>query len=105
MRIVDISGLAEPIAARADPIPGRHRRASQADRVAWYDARFGAGPTTRRGRRAVPSTAHRSPTSSMRSRPLTLGRFLSNIWHSLDHTRLPIPVDPRRAVALLCRSP
>src|SRR6185437_9643372 len=44
--VVDIGGLAEPLAARTDPVPGRpagHRK--QID-DAWYDARFGAGTSS-----------------------------------------------------------
>ncbi len=47
--VVDIGGLAEPLAARTAPVPGRpagHRK--QID-DAWYDARFGAPEATSPG--------------------------------------------------------
>ena len=36
------------------------------------------------------------------SRPLTIGRAASNVWHSFANTRLQIDPDPHRAERELC---
>ncbi|HEY7069948.1 MAG TPA: hypothetical protein VH479_07545 [Acidimicrobiales bacterium] len=104
--VVDIGGLAEPLAARTDPIPGRqagHRK--QVDDE-WYIARFGV--VTDASPPAVQDAAEALQCAPVRDlldavdEPLTPGRFLSNMWHSVSYSRLRIPADPHEAVAELC---
>jgi arabinofuranosyltransferase len=94
--VIDIGGLAEPLAARTAPVPGRpagHRK--QID-DAWYDARFGATTSSAKdaaARRALtcgplPGLLHAVDAK------VTLGGFFSNIWHSVGYTTLRIPTDP-----------
>jgi arabinofuranosyltransferase len=95
--VVDIGGLAEPLAARTAPVPGRtagHRK--QIDE-AWYDARFGA-TTNDAGevlaaRRALTCGPLPGLLEAVDAK-LTAGRFFSNIWHSVGYTTLRIPTDP-----------
>jgi arabinofuranosyltransferase len=96
--VVDIGGLAEPLAARTEIVPDRpagHRK--QVD-PAWYAARFAAptasdSPAVIAARRALGCAPVADLLSSVDD-DLTPGRFLSNIWHSLEYTRLHIPADP-----------
>jgi arabinofuranosyltransferase len=94
--VVDIGGLAEPLAARTDPIPRRvagHRK--QID-DAWYDARFGAttgNPKDAAARRALTCGPIPGLLDAVDAK-MTPGRFLSNIWHSVSYTTLRIPADP-----------
>ena len=105
--VIDIGGLAEPLAARTDPVPGRaagHRK--QID-DAWYDARFGATLSTPKGeaaRHALTCGPVRGLLSAVDAK-MTPGRFLSNIWHSVSYTRLRIPSDPVVAERKWCRRP
>jgi arabinofuranosyltransferase len=105
--VIDIGGLAEPLAARTDPVPGRaagHRK--QID-DAWYDARFGATvntPKATAARRALNCGPVRGLLSAVDGK-MTPGRFLSNIWHSVSYTRLRIPADPVVAERNWCRTP
>ncbi len=91
--IVDIGGLAEPLAARTDPIPNRpagHRK--QVDDQ-WYDARFGVGdtsPRTQAARRALQCQPIKGLIAAVDD-PLTPGRFLSNLWHAVPYTAMKIP--------------
>ena len=96
--IVDIGGLAEPLAARTAIVPGRpagHRK--QID-YAWYDARF-AAPTASdstevlAARHALECGAGAELLTAVDD-DLTPARFFSNIWHSFEYTRLDIPADP-----------
>jgi arabinofuranosyltransferase len=102
--IVDIGGLAEPIAARTDADPSTlagHRKLVD---VAWYDARFGVvgdDPAAQDAARALRCAPIADLLDAITD-DLTPGRFLANIWHSPANTRLHIPADPRRAVAELC---
>ena len=102
---IDIGGLAEPLAARTAPVPGRpagHRK--QID-DAWYDARFGA--TERRSPKDV-AARHAltcGPIPGLLEAvdaKLTPGRFFSNIWHSVSYTRLHVPSDPTVAEREWC---
>jgi arabinofuranosyltransferase len=105
VHVIDIGGLAEALAARTDPIPGRpagHRK--QVD-PAWYDARFGAepgGPTVAAARHALECDPVDGLLDAI-SDDLTPGRFISNIWHSVSYTRLHVPSDPRVAESRWCR--
>jgi arabinofuranosyltransferase len=94
--VVDIGGLAEPLAARTDPVPGRaagHRK--QID-DAWYDARFGAATGNGKvaaARRALTCGPIPGLLDAVDAN-MTPGRFLSNIWHSVSYTTLRVPADP-----------
>jgi arabinofuranosyltransferase len=101
--IIDIGGLAEPLAARTDPVPGRpagHRK--QVD-YAWYDARFGVmdGPAVTDAARAL-ECGQIGELMDAVSDDLTPRRFLSNVWHSVGFTRMRIPADPSEAAAEFC---
>lgn len=103
--VVDLGGLAEPIAARTSIVPGRaagHRK--QVD-GAWYEARFAAHPHGPKAAAAARALACPSLSELMTAidAPLTPGRFLTNIWKSFSFTRLHIPADPVRAEKDLCR--
>jgi len=102
--VVDIGGLAEPLAARSPPIPGRpagHRK--QID-FAWYDARFGASTTSPQdaaARRALTCGPIPGLLDAVDAN-MTVGRFLSNMWHSVSYTMLRIPSDPVAAERKWC---
>ncbi|MCU1466591.1 MAG: hypothetical protein JWM72_2519 [Actinomycetia bacterium] len=102
--VIDIGGLAEPLAARTDPVPGRaagHRK--QIDE-AWYDARFGATISTRKddaARHALTCGPIPRLLQAVDAK-LTPGRFFSNIFHSFSYTRLKIPADPVVAEQKFC---
>jgi arabinofuranosyltransferase len=102
--VVDIGGLAEPLAARTDPIPGGvagHRKLID---DSWYDARFGAttsSPKDAAARRALTCGPIPGLLDAVDGK-MTPGRFFSNIWHSVDYTTLHIPADPAVAVQKWC---
>jgi len=104
--VIDIGGLAEPLAARTAPVPGRpagHRK--QID-DSWYDARFGTpatstSPEDAAARRALTCGPIPGLLDAVDAR-MTPGRFLSNIWHSFSYTKLRIPADPEVAVQEWC---
>ncbi len=108
--VVDIGGLAEPLAARTAPVPGRpagHRK--QID-YAWYDARFGAttsDPKDAAARRALTCGPIPGLLDALDAK-MSVGRFFSNIWHSASYTTLHIPSDPGRrrtaVVQIIARS-
>jgi len=103
--VVDIGGLAEPLAARTAPVPGRtagHRK--QIDE-SWYDARFGAtttNPKDAAARRALACGPIPGLLEAVDAK-LTPGRFFSNIWHSVSYTTMRIPSDPVVAEQKWCR--
>lgn len=103
--VVDIGGLAEPLAARTAPVPGRpagHRK--QID-DSWYDARFGAAissPKDDAARQALTCGPIPGLLEAVDAK-LTPGRFFSNILHSVNYTRLKIPNDPEAAVLEWCK--
>jgi len=102
--VIDIGGLAEPLAARTAPVPDRpagHRK--QIDE-AWYDARFGAStsdPLDDAARRALRCGPLPGLLDAVQA-PMTLGRFFSNFWHSTAYTTMRIPTDPRAAEKKWC---
>lgn len=107
VRVVDIGGLAEPLAARSDPIDGRpagHRK--QVD-LAWYTAQFGvpgleADPTRVAAAREALACAPLSDLLEAIDEPLTPGRFLSNVVHSFEYTGLRVPADPLAGKRDIC---
>ena len=102
--VVDIGGLAEPLAARTNPIPNRpagHRK--QVDDQ-WYDARFGVGGTDARtvaARAALRCQPIKGLLDGVTD-PLTPGRFLSNLWHAPEYTLMKIPKNPIAAEKKFC---
>jgi arabinofuranosyltransferase len=102
--VIDIGGLGEPLAARTAPLPNRpagHRK--QVD-YSWYDARFGAAegpPEVQAARRALACEPLRGLLGAI-DKPVTVGRFFSNIWHSPSYTRLQVPYDPEVAAQKWC---
>jgi len=94
--VIDIGGLAEPLAARTAAIPGRQAGHRKQIDPAWYDARFG-GPSTDPKVLAARHALTCGPGAALIQAvdaKLTLGRFLSNMWHSISDTRLHVPYDP-----------
>jgi arabinofuranosyltransferase len=102
--VVDIGGLAEPLAARTAPVPGRQAGHRKQIDFSWYTARFG-GPSTDpkvlAARRALACGPGAELIAAVDAK-LTPGRFLSNIWHSVSLTRLHVPNDPRVAEREWC---
>jgi arabinofuranosyltransferase len=94
--VIDIGGLAEPLAARTAPIAGRQAGHRKQIDPAWYDARFG-GPSTNpkvvAARRALTCGPGAALLQAVDAK-MTPGRFLSNLWHSISFTRLHVPSDP-----------
>lgn len=104
--IVDIGGLAEPLAARTAVIPGRAAGHRKSVDFAWYDARFGVEGTELDAAAVAASRALECPPLSGLlagiSEPLTPRRIVSNVWHSARWTRLHVPADPVEAERSLC---
>ena len=102
--VVDIGGLAEPLAARTKPVPGRQAGHRKQIDDAWYDARFGGpshDPRVVAARHALVCAPAKALLQAVDG-PLTPGRFLSNIWHSVSLTRWRVPSDPRVAEREWC---
>ena len=102
--VIDIGGLAEPLAACTTPVPGRQAGHRKQIDDAWYDAIFG-GPSTDpkvvAARHALSCDPLQGLMQSVNA-PMTAGRFLSNIAHSVSYTRLHVPDDPRVAEREWC---
>jgi len=97
--VIDIGGLAEPLAARTTPVPGRQAGHRKQTDEAWYDARFGGpsdDPKVAAARHALTCGPGKDLIDSVDA-PMTPGRFLSNVLHSVSYTRLHVPTDPRVA--------
>jgi arabinofuranosyltransferase len=99
--VVDIGGLGEPLAARTAVVPGRpagHRKEVDA---AWYEARWDVeSPTDPRAVSAAEEALACGPIRDLLdavNEPLTVGRFFSNMWNSVDLTSQHVPSDPRAA--------
>jgi arabinofuranosyltransferase len=104
--VIDIGGLAEPLAARTSPVAGRpagHRK--QVD-YAWYDARF-AAPTANDSAEVL-AARHALQCGSLHELigavddDLTPARFLENIWDSFSLTRLHVPASPLEGERRFC---
>jgi arabinofuranosyltransferase len=126
VRIVDLLGLADPIASRTrlEAITLSNGQAKK-ERVRpghdkflpteWLVARFGAPGTealsgsakstrwVRAAKRALACAPTRHLLGAVTA-PLTAGRFLSNIGDSFGLTSLRFSPDPERAAEELCRS-
>ncbi len=102
--IVDIGGLAEPLAARTTPIedrPAGHRKQVNDQ---WYWARFGTATgdaKTQAARRALQCQPVKGLIDAI-DEPLTPGRFLSNLWHATPYTLMHIPKSPIVAERKYC---
>jgi arabinofuranosyltransferase len=94
--VIDIGGLAEPLAARTAPVPGRQAGHRKQIDYAWYDARFGGpnnDPTVIAARHALACEPVAGLLQAVDAK-MTPGRFFSNIWHSVSYTRLHVPANP-----------
>jgi arabinofuranosyltransferase len=102
--VIDIGGLAEPLAARTTPVPGRQAGHRKQIDDSWYDAIFG-GPSTDPKVIAARHALSCAPLNDLMqsvNAPMTPGRFFSNIVHSVSYTRLHVPDDPRVAEREWC---
>ena len=102
--IVDIGGLAEPLAARTTPIANRPAGHRKQVNDQWYWARFGVGgdgPRIRAARQALQCQPIRGLIDAI-DEPLTPGRFVSNLWHATPYTFIHIPKNPIVAVRMYC---
>jgi arabinofuranosyltransferase len=102
--VIDIGGLAEPLAARTDPIPGRQAGHRKQIGYAWYDARFGIvtdDPKAVAASHALQCGDVKKLLEAVDGK-LTPGRFFSNMLHSFSFTRLKIPADPVAAEKKFC---
>jgi arabinofuranosyltransferase len=106
--VIDIGGLAEPLAARTSITPGRpagHRK--QVD-DAWYAARF--TPPSPDEDPKITAARHALECGQLKQLMdgvdggMSVGRFLSNIFDSFSNTRLHVPADPIEAEHQFCKS-
>jgi arabinofuranosyltransferase len=113
VRVVDLRGLADPLAARGDIFQAWRLQAGHRKFVdpEWYVARYGFDL------QAWPDVTNVSAVAAARralacpplselidgvEQPLTPGRFLSNLWHAASFAGIRIPVDPRDAKGAAC---
>ena len=115
VHVLDQFGLAEPLTGRADVAPedAYSRPAGHRASIAseWYAARFDI-PGVRFEEELRPEALAAArlalacpPLSDLLdgvTEPLTVGRFLSNVWHSTSFTLLRVPPDPTRTVHKPC---
>ena len=104
--VIDIGGLAEPLAARSAPIPGRAPGHRKQVSYRWYDARFGAArgdAGVRAARRALACQPLKGLIEAI-DEPMSVGRFLSNVWHAPEFTVLHVPRNPVQAERAFCGS-
>ena len=102
--VVDVGGLAEPLAARSAPVADRAAGHRKVISPKWYDARFGVGgrdPRTVAGRHALRCGEIKDLLASVDD-PITPTRFLSNLWQAVPNTFIHIPSDPRVAERKYC---
>jgi len=105
--VIDIGGLAEPLAARSAPIAGRAAGHRKEVSYRWYDARFGAA----RGDAGVVAARRALRCQPLKGlidaidEPLTPGRFLSNLWHAPEYTTFEVPRNPVVAEKKFCGTP
>jgi arabinofuranosyltransferase len=99
--VVDVGGLGEPLAARTASVPDRPAGHRKDVDPAWYEARWGVDdPADPEATAAADEALACGPIRDLLdavNEPLTVGRFLSNVWHSVGLTRLHVPSDPRAA--------
>jgi arabinofuranosyltransferase len=102
VHVVDIGGLADVLAARSDPMPGRPAGHRKQISDAWYAARYGT--PSRQGTEADVAAAEAAlqcPAIAEliedTTAPLTIGRFFGNIVSALGNTRVHVPFEPTQA--------
>ena len=103
--VIDIGGLAEPLAARTAPVPGRQAGHRKQIDDAWYDARFG-GPSDRPKVVAARHALACEPVAGLLQAvdaKMTPGRFFSNIvaQRQLHAPSRAVGPDRRRARVVL----
>ena len=97
--VIDIGGLAEPLAARTTPVPDGRRGTGSRSTTRGTTPRFGGpsdDPKVAAARHALTCGPGKDLIRSVDAK-LTPGRFLSNVLHSVSYTRLHVPTDPRVA--------
>jgi len=102
--VVDIGGLAEPIASRTDVTPGAPAGHRKQVAAGWYAARFAEHPHSPKARAALRALRCGELAELMDAieGPVTPSGFLGNVFKSVGFTRLHIPRDPREAEAKFC---
>jgi arabinofuranosyltransferase len=113
VHVVDLRGLADPLTGRASVFqPWRyqagHRKFLD---LSWYHARYGFRvedphddvnvSAVAAARRAL-SCPPLSDLLDAVSDPLTPGRFVRNVWHSVSYAGIDVPEDPRDAPGASC---
>ncbi len=107
VHVVDLGGLAEPLAARTDPIPDRPAGHRKQVHPAWATARFGIlhdeadDDSVAAAARALDCPGLRDLMAAI-SEPMTPRRFAANLVDSVSLTRLHVPSDPVEAERELC---
>ncbi|MDQ3548058.1 MAG: hypothetical protein M3439_04485, partial [Chloroflexota bacterium] len=108
VHILDRYGLADPIAARVAMLPGGRPGHAKALRMSWVIARY-ADPAAEVQFPSDIAAAHAALHCDSLAelieaieKPLTPGRFVTNIWKSWQFTTLRIPSDPVVAASELC---
>lgn len=107
VHVVDLGGLAEPLAARTDPVPGRPAGHRKQLHPAWATARFGIvhdesdDVSVAAAESALECPGLRDLMAAV-SEPMTPGRFATNLIDSVSLTRLHVPSDPVEAERELC---
>lgn len=129
--VVDMLGLADPIAAHLQPVPSLISRPPGHEKRmpnAWIAARLAApgtnpayadfpadfffsvspSPTQFQTQIAWARAASRCPAVkrlvASAEAPMSIGRFFDNLWESVPNTTVRIPSDPRTAYRQLCGS-
>jgi arabinofuranosyltransferase len=111
--VVDLRGLADPLTGRAEVFQAWRYQAGHRKFLdkAWYHARYGYRvddvhdgvnvASVAAARRAL-SCPPLSDLLEAVTAPLTPGRFVSNLWHSVSYAAVPVPEDPRDAEGADC---
>jgi len=102
VHIYDTLGLADPIAAHVPPegtSPG-HTRALPSP---WFSARAGVteDPVSAAAAKAM-TCGDLAQLLDASQKPMTVGRFFSNLVHAPSNTFVEVPRDPEDAVAAFC---
>ena len=102
--VVDIGGLAEPIASRTDVTPGAPAGHRKQVAAGWYAARFAENPHSPKAQAAVRALqcGRLAELLDAIEGPITPSTFVGNLFKSVGFTRMHIPRDPREAEAEFC---
>jgi arabinofuranosyltransferase len=102
VRIIDRLALADPVASHlpATGVTAGHLRKLS---VPWVYARAGVAsdPSSEAAAKAM-TCGGLADAMDAATKPMSVGRFLSNIVHSPSNTALKVPQDPQEAVDELC---